>query len=121
MRKQIILILLILLMLLSNNKEIKQEQIFLQKENNYAVLVYLDTCLACRNTKMFLNEMEKRENKIIYYLDFNECKFVTNHENNLNINNYKDIYIELVPTLLLIENKVIVNELVGYKDIVKNY
>lgn len=53
MRKQIILILLILLMLFSNNKEIKQEQIFLQKENNYAVLVYLDTCLACRNTKMF--------------------------------------------------------------------
>ena len=43
MRKQIILILLILLMLFSNNKEIKQEQIFLQKENNYAVLVYLDT------------------------------------------------------------------------------
>lgn len=121
MKKQLIILILFILIIFPFNKEIKQEQIFLQKEDKYAVLVYLDTCLACRNTKMFLKEIEKRKNKIIYYLDFKECKFSLKHENNIKINNYKDIYIELVPTLLLIENKVVVNELVGYKDIVKYY
>ncbi len=97
---------------------IKEEEIFNFK-NNYYVFIYLDSCMACRDTKLRLMEYCKKETNNIYYLDLLETNFYKNEtlESNINVNNYHNIYIHSVPHLLLIKQKKVVAEWNGFSSI----
>lgn len=117
----LLMYLLPLIVLNHNYQEISLNRIFSLKEVIYGVLFYLDTCLACRNSKLYLLEQQRRGGLHIYFIDFSTCEFQIKNESNLNINEYEKIYIKVAPTLLIIENKIIIAELIGYKDIINYY
>lgn len=96
--------------------DISLETIFTQKENSYYVLFYLDGCIACRNAKLKIEEIDRRNDINYYYIDLFSCNFKKNEQNNIGIDKYEDIVITKAPTLLLIDNKIIIEEYIGYSN-----
>ncbi len=97
---------------------IKESDLF-EYKNKYYVFVYLDKCMACRDTKLKLMNYCEFISEKIYYLDFLETNFFNNPKSDSNIlkTNYHDIYLKTVPHLFLIDNKTIVNEWSSFNDI----
>lgn len=131
MRKFLNLIFLILLIFPLFNVEKKKEKIcnyeyyqikeenFFKQKNNYFIFVYLDKCLACRDSKLILQNVCLNSNENIYYLNFEETHFKENEKNstNINVSSYHNIYLKSVPALFYIQAKKIVEEYYGVDDI----
>lgn len=118
------LLLILILPLTVLNKDVHKttlQNIFSLKESVYGVLFYLDSCLACRNSKLFLLEQQNRGGISVYFIDYSTCDFKIENETNLFVDDYVKIYIKVTPTLLIVENRMIVAELIGYKDIINYY
>lgn len=122
MKKIFFLFLITMCIPILDKYEIDLKRVFDQKNKEYTVLFYLDSCLACRNTKMFLIEKEKRERKKVYFVNFELCEFKKENSNsNLNVSSYLDLNIKVVPTILIIKDYQVIKEFIGYKDIINNY
>ena len=97
---------------------IDKENLFKIDEEKYQVLFYLDSCSACRDTKLYLNKVCNKFKIITYYLNYKDYKFADIEvQNNIKVNNYQDIFIKTVPTLLVIYQKVVVEEYIGFNSI----
>lgn len=94
------------------------ENVFLQKEESYYVLFYLDSCLSCRNVKVFFIKKKPSLNHNLYYIDVKNADFMVDFDkSNVELKNYLDIKIHFVPTLFIIENKMVKEEIIGQKEI----
>lgn len=113
--KKILLLSILLCSCSNNNISIRLEDIFLQKEESYFVMFYLDSCTACRNAKLKINELHKRFNIICYFIDLFEYSFSLESQNNIGVCNYQNINVIRVPTLLKIEKRIINEEYIGYE------
>jgi len=105
---------------LDQENTINKQEIFIDGLDEYYVLFYLDSCLSCRNTKMFFFKKCQEIKNEVFFISLLDCNCVTSTQNNLNKTDANDIYIKFVPTVLIINKKVVIEELIGYESIV-NY
>lgn len=101
---------------------IEFEDLFQVKESSYFVMFYLDSCLACRNTKLFLMAKCKTIKENIYYVDFLKCQFTSSSDKQDNVGKgaIEEIFIKSVPTTIYISNKIITREIIGYKELINS-
>lgn len=131
--KKILLIILILiginkdtLKVIKDNSTFEYEYFEIDKKNMfdksglYYVLIYLDTCVSCRNSKLFLKEQYLINNVVTYYCSYINGDFGQDYkgQNNLGLNKIEEIKIKYVPTLFQIDSKSIKKEIIGYQNIV---
>lgn len=117
MKKFNLLLVLLLVGCSTRQTNINLDDIFEQKENDYYVLFYLDGCMACRNTKLKIEELNKRYNLNYYYIDLFDLYFDNPNQNNIGVNNFLDIVVNTVPTLFFIKNKCVEEEYIGYEKV----
>lgn len=117
MKKFNLLLVLLLVSCSTRQTNINLDDIFEQKENDYYVLFYLDGCMACRNTKLKIEELNKRYNLNYYYIDLFDLYFDNPNQNNIGVNNYLDIVVNTAPTLFFINNKCVEKEYIGYEKV----
>lgn len=117
MKKFNLLLVLLLVSCSTRQTNINLDDIFEQKENEYYVLFYLDGCMACRNTKLKIEELNKRYNLNYYYIDLFDLYFDNPNQNNIGVNNYLDIVVNTAPTLFFINNKCVEKEYIGYEKV----
>lgn len=105
---------------LNHENTIDKQEMFIDSLDEYYVLFYLDSCLSCRNTKMFFFKKCQDISNEVFFISLLDCNCIADTQNNLNKTNPDDIYIKFVPTVLVINKKKVIEELIGYEAIV-NY
>lgn len=105
-----------------DDNEVALVDIFKVKQDQYLALVYLDSCVACRNVKLFLQHKCQKEDIDIVYLSLksNDFKIVSDYVDNTGVSSYQDIQIKVVPTLFLIQNQVIIKQAIGEDKIISS-
>ncbi len=91
---------------------ITYDEILKQTSPYYLVLIYLDTCIACRDIKNIINYLQKKKIFDIYYLDFNKVP----RDSKIVIDN-EIISIYRVPFLLEIKNYIATNYYLGFYEV----
>ena len=99
-----------------DNREISYKNFFTLNLDFYHVFVYLDGCLACRDSKLRIKE--KEESLHIYSLNFSTIDInIKGKESNIGKNDIFQVRIYQVPHLFYIENHVILKEWIGSEAI----
>lgn len=97
-------------------ERIPLNEAFNQKNENYYILVFSPSCLACQSILEVLAYKNKKESIDLFLIDFHEVKKDDN-SSNVGVNDYSKISYISVPLLLIIENKTIINEIYGFETI----
>lgn len=115
--KFLIKILFVLLSLFqkSSPRTIAPEDLFSPREKYYVALFYLDSCLACRNSKRILEELSERNRFPLYYIDFSECRFYNATDSNIGATAFSEIEVRAVPHAMIIYEGRVTDERIGYE------
>lgn len=100
-----------------DSRYIAFEDIFSIQDKLYYCYFYLDGCLACRNTTLFLKEVQKRIDNKIYYINLLDCNFSKVNETNIGVNDIDSLYIKSGPWVIKIYDSKVVDELKNYQEI----
>jgi glutaredoxin-related protein len=119
---RLIIIILFCLNLLScgqknNLQEIKIEDVFNQKDERYYVLFYMETCPICIDTLKYLKLIKINDPFYLVEMSSYKDNKTSTFYTNIGVNSSFDIKINQTPTLLQIENKIVVNEIIGFEKI----
>ena len=126
----IIIIIIIKLLIMYNNSLSKNEynyqkykidfsSIFTLEEKEYQVIFYLESCPNCSLTLEIIKKRELYLKTSIYYVDLLEV----NKENriktidNIGINSYSEVYVNVAPLLFSIVDHTIINQIVSQEKI----
>lgn len=103
-----------------SERSIKWEQLFEPEDESYYTYVYSTTCPHCNEIKqkVIYKSISNEEN--IYFIEYtNDIPIGTNIYDYIGQNNYENVGLIGVPTLMEISNHVITNIFVGSKEIIK--
>ena len=84
-----------------------------QKENNYIVFVYSETCGYCHDMMDEIIDFAKSEILVTYFINSQIYKVPISNEIKENIADINQLSILGTPTILEIENKIVVNNIAG--------
>lgn len=100
-----------------NLKEIKIEETFSQKEEEYYVLFYLEGCPSCKDTLKFFEISNFKEDIYCVNMIYARNYLTSVFKENLGIFKYIDIKINQVPTMFYILHHKVEKVLIGYLTI----
>ena len=84
-----------------------------QKENNYIVFVYSETCGYCHDMMDEIIDFAKSEILVTYFINSQIYKVPISNEIKENIADINQLSILGTPTILEIDNKIVVNNIAG--------
>ena len=84
-----------------------------QKENNYIIFVYSETCGYCHDMMDEIIDFAKSEILVTYFINSQIYKVPISNEIKENIADINQLSILGTPTILEIENKIVVNNIAG--------
>ena len=84
-----------------------------QKENNYIVFVYSETCGYCHDMMDEIIDFAKSEILVTYFINSQIYKVPISNEIKENIADINQLSILGTPTILEIDNKIVVNNISG--------
>ena len=101
-----------------DNRKITWESIFSLGDNRYRVYIYSEKCGHCNEIKQTIIEHSKTD-EFFYFLEYNsDIPILDSVDETIGKSNYKEIGILGTPTLLVIENRVLVENIAGSKAII---
>ena len=84
-----------------------------QKENNYIIFVYSETCGYCHDMTDEIIDFAKSEILVTYFINSQIYKVPISNEIKENIADINQLSILGTPTILEIDNKIVVNNIAG--------
>ena len=84
-----------------------------QKENNYIIFVYSETCGYCHDMMDEIIDFAKSEILVTYFINSQIYKVPISNEIKENIADINQLSILGTPTILEIDNKIVVNNIAG--------
>ena len=84
-----------------------------QKENNYIIFVYSETCGYCHDMMDEIVDFAKSEILVTYFINSQIYKVPISNEIKENIADINQLSILGTPTILEIDNKIVVNNIAG--------
>lgn len=84
-----------------------------QKENNYIVFVYSETCGYCHDMMDEIIDFAKSEILVTYFINSQIYKVPISNEIKENIADINQLSILGTPTIIEIDNKIVVNNIAG--------
>ena len=95
------------------NKSISWLDALNQKENNYIIFVYSETCGYCHDMMDEILDFAKSEILVTYFINSQIYKVPISNEIKENIADINQLSILGTPTILEIDNKIVVNNIAG--------
>ena len=99
--------------------EIKLEEIFIQEKDKYNVLFYLNQCMGCSTLIDYIKSSEIYQKVSIFYINLDGLDeiIISCQNNNVGNKDFQNIRVNKSPTVLVIENKKVINQIEGLTSI----